>query len=242
MNKSIKPQRDKNGKFIKGHSVSKEIKIKISEANKGKHYSSKTEFKKGKDPWNKGLVGIYSKETLNKMSESKKGNKNMLCKKHTIKSKRKMSISQKENYKKNPDRAKMFKILRGKLKFPFKDSSIELKIQDFLTILKIEFLTHKYMNLKNSYQCDIFIPIQDGINKKTIIECDGDFFHMNPEKYSPEYKIFGKGMTAKERWKLDNSRTKELLEKGYNVIRIWESEIKIMTLDNFKNKLEIMER
>ena len=93
------------------------------------------------------------------------------------------------------------------------------------------------MNIKNSYQCDIFIPVQKGIHKKTIIECDGDLFHMNPNKFSPEYQIFNKGMKAKERWKLDSDRTKQLISKGYNVIRIWENEIRIMTVEDFRNKL-----
>ncbi len=42
----------------------------------------------------------------------------------------------------------------------------------------------------------------------------------------------------KEQRERDDLRTKELLEKGYNVIRIWENEIKKMSVDDFKNKLE----
>ncbi len=133
--------------------------------------------------------------------------------------------------------SKKIRIARSKQIFPLKDTSIELKIQDFLTALKIEFITHKYMNIKNAYQCDIFIPEQEGINKKTVIECDGDFFHMNPNKFSAEDKIFKKGITAKEKWELDESRTKQLIEKGYKVLRMWESEIKEITLKDFENKL-----
>ena len=115
-----------------------------------------------------------------------------------------------------------------------KNTLIEMKIQDFLTILKIEFLTHKYMNIKNSYQCDIFIP-----SRNLIIECDGDFFHCNPEKYSEEFIRFPKQgtKTAKEVWKVDNERTKQLIKKGYNVLRLWGSEIKQMTLKEFERKV-----
>ena len=60
---------------------------------------------------------------------------------------------------------------------------------------------------------------------------------MNPNRFSPEYQIFGKGMKAKERWKLDSNRTKQLISKGYNVIRIWENEIKKMKLEDFKEKI-----
>jgi very-short-patch-repair endonuclease len=38
----------------------------------------------------------------------------------------------------------------------------------------------------------------------------------------------------------DNIRTKELIEKGFNVIRLWESEIRKLTLEDFKVKLNPM--
>ncbi len=129
---------------------------------------------------------------------------------------------------------------RAKQKFPMKDSSIEVKIQDFLTTLRIEFVTHKYINIKNSYQCDIFIPIQKGILKEMIIECDGDFIHCNPIKYPPNYIRFpnaSDNKTAKEIWEIDHKRTKQLIKKGFRVLRIWGSEIKVMNLNDFKNKL-----
>jgi len=47
----------------------------------GKHHSEETkrkirQAKKGQIPWNKGKTGIYSKETLIKISEAQKGKKN----------------------------------------------------------------------------------------------------------------------------------------------------------------------
>ena len=125
------------------------------------------------------------------------------------------------------------KIARSKQIFPFRDSKPELKIQDFLTSLKIGFITHKYMNIKHAYQCDIFIP-----SKNLIIECDGDFYHMNPNKFSPEDKIYNNGMMAKEKWELDESRTMELIKKGYNMLRLWENEIINMNLNQFQNKIQ----
>ena len=70
-----------------------------------------------------------------------------------------------------------------------------------------------------------------------IIECDGDAFHFNPKKYKPEDKIFRNGMTAQERWNLDSTRTSELIEKGFKVLRLWEFEIKAMKLNEFKEKI-----
>lgn len=58
-----------------GLHLSKEHKRKISEAQKDQHHSPSTEFKKDCIPWNKGKKGIYSKEALERMSESHKGKK-----------------------------------------------------------------------------------------------------------------------------------------------------------------------
>ena len=35
----------------------------------------------------------------------------------------------------------------------------------------------------------------------------------------------------------DKFRTKELIEKGYRVIRLWEHDIKIMELNDFEGRL-----
>lgn len=141
-----------------------------------------------------------------------------------------------KNYEDNPLIIKRIKEARAKQVFPLKDSKIELKIQDFLTFFKIEFITHKYMNIKNGYQCDILIPKQENISQKTIIECDGDFFHCNPNEYSEDFVRFKnakKLKTAKDVWERDEKRTQQLIEKGFNVIRLWENEIKVMNEEKF---------
>jgi len=79
--------------------ASEETKIKISIANKSKHYSSKTEFKKGHSSWNEGLNKgsmsgkHHSEKTRLKMSISAIGkNKGKF---HSNKTKMKMSLSHK---------------------------------------------------------------------------------------------------------------------------------------------------
>ena len=54
-----------------------------------------------------------------------------------------------------------------------------------------------------------------------VIECDGDYWHKYP--------------VGLER---DHIRTKELIEKGFKVLRLWEFEIKSMNINDFKNKLK----
>ena len=124
------------------------------------------------------------------------------------------------------------RIVRSKQIFPKKDSSIELKIQNFLKQLGIEFFTHQYMKIEHGYQCDILIP-----SMNLIIECDGDYWHMNPNKFKPEDRIFKNGMTAQERWDLDKARTDELMGGGFKVWRLWEHEINDMVIEDFKEKI-----
>ena len=109
---------------------------------------------------------------------------------------------------------------------PVQDTSIEVKIQGFLTLLKIEYIAHKYIHIEHGYQCDILIP-----SIKTIIECDGDYWHGNKNLFN---NLTEKQIKQREK---DNIRTKELEEKGYRVIRLWENEIKDMNIIKFEGKL-----
>ena len=53
-----------------------------------------------------------------------------------------------------------------------------------------------------------------------VIECDGDYWH--------KYPIGNK---------VDHIRTKELINKGFKVLRLWEFEIREMNLKDFKRRL-----
>ena len=107
------------------------------------------------------------------------------------------------------------KLARAKRIIPTKDTSIEVKIQNFLKQLEIEFFTHQYMKIEHGYQCDILIP-----SKNLVIECDGDYWHKYP---------IGNDV--------DHIRTKELIEKGFKVLRLWESEINKIDLNEFEEKI-----
>ena len=108
------------------------------------------------------------------------------------------------------------KQLRHKQIFPKKDTKIEVKIQEYLRLLGIDFFTHQYIKeIEHGYQCDIFIP-----TLSMVIECDGDYWHNFP--------------VGKE---IDHIRTRELIEQGFKVLRLWENEIKVLNLDNFKEKI-----
>lgn len=127
-------------------------------------------------------------------------------------------------FKENPQAKENLRQFRFKQVLPMKDTLIEIKIQNFLANLKIEYFTHRYMHIEHGYQCDILIP-----SIKTIIECDGDYWHGNPKFYTDE-KLTERQKKQREN---DKIRTRELEEKGFQVIRLWESEITSMNYDDF---------
>ncbi len=207
--------REKISKTLQGHGFADETRSKISSTLMGRYGGDKHWAWKDIDI--KKVIELYASDmTTGRIGKA-------------------MSISRSAVYnvlRENGVKIRSNKEERAKHVTPVKDTSIEVKIQNFLKELKIEFFTHQYMKIEHGYQCDIFIP-----SLNMIIECDGDAFHFNPKRYKPEDKIFRKGMTAQERWNLDEARTKELIEQGYNVIRLWECEIKKMDLNDFGIKL-----
>ncbi len=213
------------------------------ESNRQKHL--------GRTPWNKGLtkekIKIYykngglnppsnlgnhhSEETKKKIGLAHKGMKT----KQNSGSFKKGDISWNKGKNMSEETKIKIKEARAKQIFPMKDTSIELKIQNFLTQLHMEYLAHKYISeITNKYQCDIFIPVQEGILQKTIIECDGDYWHGNINTEFKNRKLTERVLKQIENDKL---RTKELQEQGFRVIRLWGSEIKIMELNELHSEL-----
>jgi len=219
---NLRKKYDKKGRecmFIFGHqnrgifNPSKQSWVKeiLRNSHLGKKKSKETnekmrEIMKGRKPWSTGLT----KENNNSLRRQAM---KMTGRKLTEQHKNKISDGVKKNLPstnfKNVD-------FRSKIVVPAKDSSIEVKIQNFLKELGIQFFTHQYMKeIEHGYQCDILIP-----SMNLVIECDGDYWHKYP---------IGK--------KMDYIHTKELIEKGFKVLRLWEHEIRIMNIENFTNKL-----
>ncbi|MDO8623168.1 MAG: NUMOD3 domain-containing DNA-binding protein [archaeon] len=210
--------RRKIGLIHKGKIMSEESRRKMSESHKKIKFSE--EHKNNISISRKGMK--FSDKHKKKLSDSHKGKPSGMkgkigIFKHTEEQKIKIGNSNKGKHNKilSEETKNKIKVARSKQVLPVKDTSIEVKIQNFLKELCVEFFTHKYMNIEHAYQCDIFIP---SIN--TVIECDGNYFHKYP--------------TGKD---IDHVRTKELIEKGFKVLRLWEIEIKEMGLDKFKEKL-----
>lgn len=216
-----KESREKMSLSAKGRIKSQETINKIVATNiKNGNYEKLSLLYKGKKVggW---LAGEYtaSEETRKKIGDANRGRISTL---------RGTEITEETREK--------IKLARSKQIIPLQDTSIEIKIQEFLSLLHLEYFAHKYMSeIDYKYRCDIFIPEQEGIPQKTIIECDGCYFHSCPicnknKKMNPKQQ----GQTQR-----DEIRTKELIEKGFRVIRIWEHEIKTMEVNDLKEKLEI---
>jgi len=245
-----KGQYSGNG-FKKGHLVSQETKDKIGKANAGREQTEKEKLKKSiaikKLYLERKIIPYWkgkkkSEETLKKLrgkipwNKNKKGvqkawNKNISCSEEHKEAQRKAMIGRKQSKEtinkrmKNMKGHKNFNInfkgcftkeSRSKMVFPLKDTKIEVKIQNYLKQLGITFFTHQYMKeIEHSYQCDIFIP-----SLNLIIECDGNYWHKYP--------------TGTE---MDKIRTKELIEKGFKVLRLWEVDINKMNMEDFNKKI-----
>jgi G:T-mismatch repair DNA endonuclease (very short patch repair protein) len=69
--------------------------------------------------------------------------------------------------------------------------------------------------------CDIFLP-----KLNLIIEYNGDYWHCNPNKYNKDYFHQVKNKTAKELWEYDKKKVDLILENGYNLEVVWESDYK----------------
>ena len=117
---------------------------------------------------------------------------------------------------------------RAKQVFPIKDSLPELKIKEFLMQLNIAFIPHKFIrDIKHAYQCDILIP-----SMNLIIEVDGDYWHGNIN--NPRFNVLNASQIKTK--EIDNLRAKELMEKGFKILRLWESDIEKKNIEDFNNR------
>jgi len=223
--------KDKYPNFgMRGKTCSEEHKRNISNGNTGKKKPPFTE--EHKQNLSKAKTGIPSpfrgkpyearcgvekaKEAIRKMKEKNIGRK---LAPFTEEHKGNISKALKGIIRSEETKNKLKKA-RAKQITPKTDTKIEVKIQEYLRKLGITFFTHQYMNIEHAYQCDILIP---SIN--LVIECDGDYWHKYP---------VGRD--------IDHIRTKELIEKGFKVLRLWENEIEVMSLHKFWEDIKIIQK
>ena len=220
-----------------GRQVSPETRKKISNANSGKKCSEETKNKLRIKNTGKKL----SAKTKNKMSLSRMGRKFSV---KTIEKIRKSNMGKRRseearkhisesNRKKANDPNILSKIRHARLKqiFPKKDTKPEKILQIALSLNGIKFEKHKAI----IGQPDIFIE------PNICIFVDGDYWHANPEKYSPDFIIVKKSYKkAKEIWAYDIEINHKLNELGYQVIRLWDHIIRKDANECAKNIMSLI--
>lgn len=205
------------------------------------HWSDETKRKisissKGRPAWNKGMSGLYpiSNETKLKISKANKGkiktaewrkhlgdaHRGKKLPPHSSEWNRKISEGNKGKIM-SEESIQKYKKFRVTQVIPFRDSSIEIKLQDELSSRGYGY--YKHYPVIGQPDIAIIHP-----NKKIAVFCDGDFFHGNPEKYKPDdLQLAGK--TMKEIWEKDTKINEELRKQGFLVLRYWEHEINVNT-------------
>ena len=103
-------------------------------------------------------------------------------------------------------------------------SKLESRVQDILSEAGISHVWQKWVGGK-SYDFRI---------EKTniIIEVQGDYWHANPNKYQADDILNhgnGKLISAKELWEKDENKNKLAKKYGYEVLYLWESDIKVLS-------------
>lgn len=102
-------------------------------------------------------------------------------------------------------------------------NSIENKIIQSLDCLKISY--ERYFQV-GRYIADFYIK-----QFNLIIECNGDFWHANPIKYKEDDILpfpGDKKILAKCLWKKDELKIDEYKKRGYDILTLWETDIKRM--------------
>lgn len=163
-----------------------------------------------------------------KLSEFVVGNKNPFCR-NDVKEKIKQTKFKEygdENYN-NPKKQKQTVYDRYGTNCAFFRKSNGKRITSIQKTV-FNYIKHRYKSAKIEetlsdvlISVDIYIP-----DKKVVIETDGDYWHMNPNKYKEDDYNKSTHKTAKETWEYDKKRTEILRDAGYKVISIWETDIK----------------
>ena len=113
--------------------------------------------------------------------------------------------------------------LKNKIPGNSKDTKPE---RVFASLLDLNNISYEKQKSVKKYKCDFYIP-----DYNLIVEIDGDYWHANPSKYNAEDLIGPSKKTAKSIWESDKTKTEEILNEGYKVLRYWASDLKNISHD-----------
>ena len=166
----------------------------------------------------------HKKETIDKISKSRTGKhcgdaNHMKKNEYRELSRNCMKLNWSKNILTKEKMSEQLKETRrlGKIKSGI-TSKKEKEIGVFLKSLGLNYIPSYRVDSKI---CDIYIP-----SLNLIIEYFGDYWHCNPNKYSEDYFNQKKNMSAKEIWFYDKMKIDLIINYGYNLEVIWETELK----------------
>lgn len=178
-----------------GKKLSNIIQEKVKNGEWGMKGNNNPMF--GKVPWNKGLT----KETDIRVKKyGEKGSTTLINNHKNLPDIKKMEIKNRMAY------------IGSKCKK--KNTFIELQIQNYLNEINTEFESNY---IKDGFSFDIYLP-----KFNLIIECQGDYWHRNPEIYKDKLpdKIQTKNIDR------DKRKIKYFNENNYRYLLLWENDIR----------------
>jgi very-short-patch-repair endonuclease len=136
----------------------------------------------------------------------------------------KISVIQKEIWKKKNDVEKEKIIIRLNTAMiqVRKPTKIENKIEEFLIENGIKYIKNKRFN---TFIFDFYL-----IDNNVVIECDGDYWHVNPKFYRHKFLTSAQIKNVER----DKRKNQLLIDKKIEFLRFWEDDIK----NNFNNVKE----
>lgn len=97
-------------------------------------------------------------------------------------------------------------------------------------------VSHQYTLLDNNKKQYIY---DIRVNNK-IIEYNGDFWHCNPEKYSPNFVNPRTKLTALDTWMKDQEKINFATNQGYEVLVVWENDFKQNKKETLKKCIQFL--
>lgn len=179
----------------------------------------------GKKAWNTGLtkevderIALIAKKSFGrKGTDSSRRKMREARQRHPLKARH--AINHTEESKEKMRKATCERWRNGG--FSFKKTNIERKTESWLLENGYNF---EFQSLINGFVAD-FACLMD----KIVIECQGDFFHCNPEitKYAtPKYAVQKRNVYR------DSIKKKVYAENGWRLIELWESDINSGEFEN----------
>lgn len=89
--------------------------------------------------------------------------------------------------------------------------------------IKYTYKTKQFCVWSHKLNSSLFYDIVCSKRKK-VIEYNGDYWHANPILYESDFVIKQSDMSAKEIWERDQIKIKEIIDRGFEVKIVWESE------------------